>query len=226
MTLALTEFSYYFSARGARGGLYSTDWTISPEGNDPAARRALGALASAHTESLDRLFGGLVKRRPKPHMADHGSTNVAFDWHLDGRLTARGARRVRSRLARMFGIDRVDARGELTAFDSLEARIEVKAWRSRSDLRADPETSLVVRHTLGHAVNACLFRHLRRSAGLAAGEDIALRMDRLETLLARIDDRWIPTGAEAIAHAEPAEGEPDGLAGGDAAPEPAAPDSR
>lgn len=36
MTLALTEFKYFFSARGSRGGLFSTDRTISPEGEDEA----------------------------------------------------------------------------------------------------------------------------------------------------------------------------------------------
>ena len=221
MTLALTGFRYFFHARGARGGLCTTDWTIAPEGNDPAARRALGALASAHTDLLDGLFGGLVRHRPRPSMADHDSGNVSFDWRLDCRLTALGARRIRSRLAGAFGIERVEARGELTAYDSLEARIEVRARRPGPD--AGAEASLVLRHGLGHAVNACLFRHLRRSAGLAAGGEIAARMDRLESLLARVDDRWVPTGVDAVAHAEPADGGPDAPA---AAAEPDPPDSR
>ena len=159
-------------------------------------------------------------------MTDNDSAMVSFDWHLDGRLTALGARRIRSRLADLFGIERVDARGELTAFDGLEARVALKAWRPLSDRHAEPETSLTVRHNLGHAVNACLFRHLRRSAGLAASADIAVGMDRLETLLARIDDRWIPTGADVVAHGEPADGEPGSLSRDGATPEPSPPDAR
>ena len=202
MTLVLSEFKYFFSARGAEGGLYSTDWTIAPEGeaNGESARRALGVFASDHTELLEHLVRGLVSNGPRPEMSDHSSADVSFGWHLKSTLTCTGSRRIPSRLADMFGTERIEPRGELSKFHILKARIELRSTRYR--IESDPDASLIIKHTLGHAINGCLFRHLRRSEKLSMSAETAARMDSLEALIARIDGSWIPTGTDAIAHAE------------------------
>lgn len=202
MTLMLSEFKYFFTASGTKGGLYSTDWTIAPEGetSGESARGALGAFASDQTELLLQLLRGLVRYRLRPEMQDYCSNNVSFGWHLSSTLTFIGSRRVRSRLADMFGTERVDARGELSIFHPLEAWIQMRSTRYRTE--SDPDASLTIRHKLGHAINGCLFRHLRRSGELSMSAETAARVDSLEALISGIDDSWTPTGAHAIAHAE------------------------
>ena len=194
--------SFNISARGTEGGLHSTDWTIAPEGkaNAKSARGALGAFASDHIELLLQLLRGLVRYRLRPEMQDSCSNNVSFGWYLNSTLTFIGSRRVRSRLADMFGTERLDARGELSIFYPLEARIQLSSTRYRTE--SDPDASLIINHKLGHAINGCLFRHLRRSGELSMSAETAARMDSLEALIAGIDDSWIPTGAHAFAHAE------------------------
>ena len=48
---------------------------------------------------------------------------------------------------------------------------------------------------------------MRHSGDLSISAAAVGRMDRLEALLAGIDDRWVPTGADAIAQRDrPARG--------------------
>ncbi len=194
MTLSLAGFDYFFHAQETTGGLVRTEWSIAPSGemDEDQAKQEMWALAHAHADLLDRTFQGLVEGHRSPTLAAAPQSTM-FTWTIRYTLTEIGRRQIRSRLADMFGLDRIDGRGEFERAQTFEAGIILHVMRAIvAGHRDDAKLSLKVEHKLGHAVNVCLLRHLRETGGLEIDAATAAQMDRLETLLAVVDDRWTP----------------------------------
>ena len=197
--LAVRDFDYFFYARETSGGLSSTEWQIEPaaETAGEEAAQEVWAFARVHADMLERLFDGLADGCGAPAMSD-APCWTGFSQDFRYALTRTGRRRIGPRLSALFGGDRAHGRGQFTMERSLEARIDLWMKRSTVEARDAGGVSLTLKHCLGHAVNCCLLRHLRACGGLSVDPEPAARMDRLEALLALVDDCWVPTASDAI----------------------------
>lgn len=193
--LAVRDFDYFFYAQETSGGLSSTEWKIEPATG--TADEEVWAFARAHADMLERLFDGLADGRGAPAMSDAPHW-TGFNRSFRYALTRTGQRRIGPRLSALFGGDRVHGRGQFTTERSLEARIDLWMKRTTAEARDASGVSLTLKHCLGHAVNGCLLRHLRASGELSVDPEPAARMDRLEALLALVDECWVPAGSDAI----------------------------
>ena len=203
--MELTHFDYAFDIHGPGGGLGSTAWIFEPrpdEGDgDAEMREAVVAAADLHRELLDRVFADVLKGRRRPVLSDrpgggYGSSepSLVSGYQYVGRLTWAGRCRLGRRLRRLFGDSAGDPPGDLYLHRTRYANIGLTFGGDSgpSDLH------LWVTHELSHAVNAALFRHLRRLDAFGLHEKAAATVARLDRLLdARGSDgggRPVPPG--------------------------------
>ena len=192
MNLVLNRFGYYFSMEGKRGGLSSTDWHFLPApGTDrEEAKAGMEAAPGVHVDMLDRLFASVLRGRRTESLSDSpGQRTVGYRY--TGSMTPWGALLARRRLGKLFGPEVARAEARSFGIFYVEASVE---WQQVRLQGRGGGIELTVRHYLGHAVNACLFRHLRAGGGFEVSAGAELRMRALEDLLVELETGRLPTG--------------------------------
>lgn len=92
------------------------------------------------------------------------------------------------------------ARADLHPVESGIAEASV-AWQRNRSRGMREDTVLQVTHRLGHAVNVCLFRHLRAGGGFKLSAEAELQTRALEDLLLEFQKGRLPTGPRDLAGA-------------------------
>ncbi len=189
MKLLCTNFDYEFRLLGREGGLHGTRWVFEPlaDGVDGSAemRGGMQEAADFHRALLDRVFADVLKgaRRPVLSSREDGSSTgsvVTSGWQYSGRLTWRGRRLLRRRLAHLFGDAafpmgmRGPSCGE-TFFANIGLRF--------SDREPPSNLHLWVSHNLPPPVNASLFRHLLALEAFGFAPELTRKVERLNALL-------------------------------------------
>ena len=196
MDLVLNRFGYYFSIEGRRGGLSSTVWHFLPApGTDPEeAKTGMEAALGFHADMLDRLFASVFRGRRKESLSDSpGQRTVGYRY--TGGMTPWGALLARRRLGKLFGPE--VARAEARSFWVFYAVASVE-WEQVRLQGVGGGIELTVRHSLGHAVNACLFRHLRAGGGFEVSAGAELQAQALEELLGKLEKGDLPTDLRSL----------------------------
>ena len=183
MELVLSRFEYFFSAQGRRGGLFSTNWYFRPapgaDADRDKTRAGMEAAIDFHVDMLDRVFKRVVSGKWEVSLTD-SPTGRTVGYSYRGKLTPWGALMTRRRLRAMFGPEIADAdRGPVWTY-SLEASVERRQAKAES---RGGSIELHVRHELGHAVNVCLYRHLRAEGRFALSAEAESDTRALEELL-------------------------------------------
>ena len=183
MNLLLDRFGYFFSMQDKRGGLFSTEWHFLPAPGADRDEAGMEAALGVHVDMLDRVFASVLSGKRVETLSDSpGRRDAGYGYR--GRMTLWGAHRARRRLAKLFGPEA--ARADLHPVESCLAKASVE-WRRDRSQDGGGGAELKVVHRLGHAVNACLFRHLRAGGGFGASAEAALRNRALEELLGDLE---------------------------------------
>ena len=192
MNLLLNRFDYFFSMEDKRGGLFSTEWHFLPApGADEAGREAALGI---HVDMLDRVFACILSGKRVESLSDTpGHRHVGYSYR--GSLTPWGARRARRRLGKLFGPEA--ARADLHPVESCIAEASIEWQRDRSQDKAGG-TELKVTRRLGHAVNACLFRHLRDCGGFEVSAQAGFQTCALEELLGELERGRLPAAPRSL----------------------------
>ena len=196
MDLVLNRFVHYFSIEGRRGGLSSTDWHFLPApGTDPEeAKAGMKAALGFHADMLDRLFASVFRGRRTESLSDSpGQRTVGYKY--TGGMTPWGALLARRRLGKLFGPE--VTRAEARSFGLLYVAASVEWQQVRLQGRGGG-IELTVSHSLGHAVNACLFRHLRAGGGFEVSAGAELQAQALEELLGKLEKGDLPTDLRSL----------------------------
>ena len=197
MNLLLNRFGYYFSVEGKRGGLFSTEWGFLPAPDTDRDEAGMEAALGVHVDILNRLFASVLSGKRVESLSDiPGRRTVGYSYR--GRLTSWGARLARRRLGKLFGPE--VARADLHPVESVIAEASV-AWQRDRSQDGGGSTELKVTHRLGHAVNACLFRHLRAGGGFELSAEAEFRTRALEDLLQEMEKGKLPTDPRSLAGA-------------------------
>ena len=195
MNLLLNCFGYYFSMEGKRGGLFSMEWDFLPAPGAGRDEADMEAALGGHVDMLDRLFASVLSGKRVESLSDiPGRRTVGYSYR--GGLTSWGARRARRRLGKLFGPEAT--RADLHPVESCIAEAFVQWQRDRSQDGGGDTTGLKVKHRLGHAVNACLFRHLRAGGGFEVSAGAELRAQALEELLGKLEKGDLPTDLRSL----------------------------
>ena len=199
MDLVLNRFGHYFSIEGGRGGLSSTDWHFLPApGTDrEEAKAGMEAALGFHADMLDRLFTSVLLGKRTESLSDSpGQRTVGYRYR--GSLTPWGALLARRRLGKLFGPEAARAEVRSLGIVYVEASVE---WRQVRLQGRGGTIELKVSHHLGHAVNACMFRHLRTGRRFRVSAGAELRMSALEELLRKLETGKVPTDPRSLAGA-------------------------
>ena len=197
MDLLLNRFGYLFSMEGKQGGLFSMEWHFLPVPGAGSDEAGVEAALRVHVDMLDRVFASVILGKRVESLPDSpGRGKVEYSYR--GRLTLLGALLARRRLGILFGA--AAARAVLHPVESGIAEASV-AWHRDQSQDGSGGTGLNVTHRLGHAVNACLFRHLRAGGGFELSAEAERQTHALQNLLLELQqgnlptDPWSPTGA-------------------------------
>ena len=152
------------------------------------------AALSFHADMLDRLFTSvLVGKRTESLWDSPGRRTVGYSYR--GNMTSSGAPLARRRLGKLFGPEAAGA--NLHPVESCIAEAFV-AWQRDPSQGGGGGTGLKMTHRLGHAVNACLFRHLRAGGGFEVSAEAELPMSALEELLRKLETGKLPTDPRSL----------------------------
>ena len=188
MNLLLNHFGYLFSMQGKRGGLFSMEWHFLPAPGADRDEAGMEAAFGVHVDMLDRVFASVLSGKRVGSLSDSRSQRTVGYSHR-GRMALLGALLARRRLGTLFGPE--VARADLHPVERGLAEASVAWQRNRSrDMRED--TVLQVTHRLGHAVNVCLFRHLRAGGGFELSAEAKLQTRALEDLLLELQEGRLP----------------------------------
>ena len=187
MDLLLNRFGYLFSMEGERGGLFSMEWHFLPLPGADLDEAGMEAALGVHVDMLDRVFASVILgKRVESRLDSPGCRKVEYSYR--GRLTLLGALLARRRLGILFGP--AAARADLHPVESGIAEASV-AWQQDRSQDGDG-TGLNVTHRLGHAVNACLFRHLRAGDVFELSAEAELQTHALQDLLLELEKGRLP----------------------------------
>ena len=197
MNLLLNHFGYLFSMRGKRGGLFSMEWHFLPAPGADRDEVGREAALDVHVDMLDRIFASVLSGKRVGSLSDSRSQRTV-GYSYRGRMTLLGARLARRRLGTLFGPE--VARADLHPVESVSVEASV-AWQRNRSRGMREDTVLQLTHRLGHAVNVCLFRHLRAGGGFELSAEAEFQTRALEDLLLEFrkgrlpKDPWSPAGA-------------------------------
>ena len=195
--LLLNRFHDDFSMKGERGGLFSMEWNFLPAPGAARDEAAMEAALGVHVDMLDRVFASVLSGKREDSLMDiPGRRKVGYDYQ--GSMTSRGARRARRRLGKLFGPEAARADPRPVESGIAEASVQWQRDRSKDE---DDDTGLKVTHRLGHAVNVCLFRHLRAGDGFELSAEAELQTRALADLLLELQKGWLPTARRDLAGA-------------------------
>ena len=199
MNLLLNRFHYYFSMKGERGGLFSMEWEFLPAPGADRDEAGMEAALGVHVDMLDRVFASVLSGKRVGSLSDGpGGRTVGYDYQ--GSMTSWGARRARRRLGKLFGPEAASPDLDVHPVESGIAGASVQWQWDRSRSMRDA-TGLKVRHELGHAVNVCLFRHLRAGNGFELSAEAEFQIRALEDLLLELQEGRFPTDPRSPAGA-------------------------
>ncbi len=197
MNLLLNRFGYLFSMQDKRGGLFSMEWHFLPAPGADGDEAGMEAALGIHVDLLDRVFASVLLGKRVGSLSDTpGQRTVGYSYR--GRLTLLGVLLARRRLGMLFGPEVV--RADLHPIESGIAEASVEWQRDRSE-DGDGSAELKLTHRLGHAVNVCLFRHLRAGGGFELSAEAELQTRALADLLLELQkgrlptDPWSPAGS-------------------------------
>ncbi len=196
MNLVLNRFGHYFSIEGRRGGLSSTEWHFlpAPDTDRDEAKAGMEAALGFHADMLDRLFASVFRGRRTEALSDSPEQRTV-GYRYRGSLTPWGALTVRRRLGTLFGPEAARAEARSFGIVYVEASVE---WRQVRLQGRGGGVELTMRHGLGHAANACLFRHLRAGGGFEVSAGAERRMRALEELLGELEKGKVPTDPRSL----------------------------
>ena len=197
MNLLLNHFGYLFSMRGKRGGLFSMEWNFLPAPGADRDEAAMEAAFDVHVDMLDRVFASVLSGKRVGSLSDSRSQRTV-GYRYRGRMTFLGALLARRRLGTLFGPE--VARADLHPVESVSVEASV-AWQRNRSRDGGDATGLKVTHRLGHAVNVCLFRHLRAGGGFELSAEAQLQTRALEDLLLELQEGRLPTDPRSPAGA-------------------------
>ena len=197
MDLVLNRFGHYFSMEGRRGGLFSTEWDFLPVPGADRDEACMEAALGVHVDMLDRLFASVLSGKRVESLSDSPSQRTV-GYSYRGSLTSWGALMARRRLGKLFGPEAAGA--NLHPVESCIAEAFV-AWQRDPSQGGGGGTGLKVTHRLGHAVNVCLFRHLRAGGGFEVSAEAEFRTRALEELLRKLETGKVPTDPWSLAGA-------------------------
>ena len=197
MNLLLNRFDYFFSMEGKRGGLFSMEWHFLPATGADRDETGMEAAFGVHVDLLDRVFASVLSGKRVGSLSDTPGQRTA-GYSYRGSMTLLGALLARRRLGTLFGPEA--ARADLHPVESGIAEASATWLRDRSRGMRDA-TGLKVTHRLGHAVNACLFRHLRAGGGFELSAEAEFQARALEDLLLELEKGRLPTGPRSPAGA-------------------------
>ena len=183
MRVEMTQFYYYFTLEGGKGGLFSLsgEYGVEPATGDSQedVKGAMRDLVQVHTDMLDGLFDKVLTGSRKPVLVDSpGSISTGYNY--DCSLKKRPEMLIRRRLAEQFGADAVDARGGLSFIHRGRARIVCSAQRSA---RGFERVSIKTEYELGHMLNVCCFHFLKGLEGVALSANARRDLDSLHRVL-------------------------------------------
>jgi len=194
MNLLLNRFGYYFTMEDKQGGLFSTEWHFLPAPGADRDEAGMEAALGIHVDMLDRVFASVLSGKRVETLSDiPGRRHVGYKYR--GNLTPWGARRARQRLGELFGPEA--ARVDLHPVESCIAEASIE-WRRDRSPDGGGGTGLKVTHRLGHAVNACLFRHLRADGGFGASAEAEFQTSALEELLGDLEKGRLPAAPRSL----------------------------
>ena len=194
MNLLLNRFGYYFTMEDKQGGLFSTEWHFLPAPGTDRDEAGMEAALGIHVDMLDRVFASVLSGKRVGTLSDiPGRRHVGYKYR--GNLTPWGAHRAHRRLGELFGPEA--ARADLHPVESCIAEASV-AWQRDRSQDGGGATELKVTHRLGHAVNACLFRHLRACGGFEASEEAEFQTCALEELLGELEKGRLPAAPRSL----------------------------
>ena len=199
MDLILNRFRYFFSMQGKRGGLFSTEWHFlpAPDADQDEAKAGMEAALSFHDDMLDRLFTSVLLGKRTELLSDSpGQRTVGYRYR--GSLTPWGALLARRRLGKLFDPEAARAEVRSLGIAYVEASVE---WRQVRLQGRGGDIELKVSYHLGHAVNACLFRHLRTGGRFRVSAGTELQMRALEELLRKLEQGRVSTDPRSLAGA-------------------------
>ena len=189
MEIAISEFRYFFRLTGETGGLSSIDVEFKPlrtkwrssDHMKAAARQCI----DAYTEVLDQLFGDLIDGEREPQMTDT-PYSISTGYGYRGYLPERNFGNVEARLGGLFGVEAVDARGELSAHRPLSASVSASFRKSSKGYK---DFGVKVNVEMGHTFNVCFFRFTERLAEVKFADEARTAMDQLDRTLQNTVER-------------------------------------
>ena len=196
MELILNRFGYFFSVEGRRGGLFSTDWHFlpAPDADRDEARAGMEAAVGVHADALDRLFASVLSGKRQESLSD-GPSHRAVGYRYRGSLTPWGALIARRRLRTLFGPKAAGTDPQPVGIGFVEASVE---WQRVQQPGRGGAIELQVKHQLGHAVNVCLFRHLRAGDRFQVSAGAEVQARALEELLGELERGKVPTDPRSL----------------------------
>ena len=135
MIVSLTEFHYYFSLTGRRGGLFSIEagFALSGDGGEgtEAVKHAMQGVMDRHISLCDRVFAEILVGKREPKMTDTAHSVCAgyvYKGTYPSGLRRYGRPDNARRLASIFGIVDPDLRGGSERHSSYEAAIDLESF--------------------------------------------------------------------------------------------------